>query len=141
MTLEGILAVRVEYRDWILTAACLVGLGLCCLPCIFQGNRQPYAVNFTRWVRSRRHAWFSFAAAVNLFGIGFVLYTCPDWTVDQFLCQVGLLLVWVLRHTEKFCMSGLIIFVFYILYRQRQKIYAAMGIENVRLLRWDIKDA
>jgi hypothetical protein len=60
--------------------------------------------------------------------------------MDEFLIQVGRFFLWILRHAEKFCVSALILFVFYILFRQRQKIYAAMGVENSHFLRMDIKD-
>lgn len=138
--LQDSLRIRRQYQDWILTAGCAVAASITCLPCLLRGSRSRFANAFLKWVEPRRHAYFCCSGVLNVGGLGLLIYACPNWTVDQFIVQVGLFFLWILRHAEKFCVSALIIFVFYILFRQRQKIYSAMGVENSHFLRMDIKD-
>lgn len=134
------LDIDTEYQDWILIGACVVVLGIWCLPCICGRLTSRTGRAFSSFVYTRLHTYFLVATYFNVFLILFTLGILPDWTVNEFVVYLVGFIDWVLVHTEKLITSFSILFCFYLVFRFRHRIALATGLEHITLIRFSWRD-
>lgn len=134
------LDISVEYQDWILVGMCFLIVGLWSLPCITSRMHSKCTKDFTKWVYTRVHVFYWTIAYLSLFLVMFTIGVLPDWTVDEFGQYLELFVKWVLEHLVKAITSCTIIFGFLIVYKFRERVLVAAGMEHIRLFRWNWHD-
>jgi len=132
----------VEYQDWILVVMCFVVLAMWTLPCVFGRIKNKCARRFTDWVYTRLHVFYWTVAYLTLFIVMFTIGVLPDWTVNEFLQQLSMFLYWVLTNLVSMIYSASILFALFLVYKFRERVAVAAGIEHLSLFRfrWNWKD-
>ncbi|KAF4671901.1 hypothetical protein FOL47_001122 [Perkinsus chesapeaki] len=80
--------------------------------------------------------WLCFSTFCYLTLIATAVHICPDWTFDQYFQYGGRFAAWLFEHVPKAMVSLAIMFVFYILYRMRAQLGAALGLEEPSACEW-----
>ncbi|CAE7707831.1 hypothetical protein AK812_SmicGene30007 [Symbiodinium microadriaticum] len=134
------LDIDTEYQDWILVAVCTLVSCIWCLPCICGRLNYRASRSFSSFVYTRLHVYFCVATYLNVFILVFTIGVLPDWTVNQFCVYFVGFVDWVLIHTAKLITSLSILFAFYVVFRFRNKIAIATGLEHITLIRFNWRD-
>eukprot|EP00811_Abedinium_folium_P002846 NODE_12618_length_1213_cov_6.488950.p1 GENE.NODE_12618_length_1213_cov_6.488950~~NODE_12618_length_1213_cov_6.488950.p1 ORF type:complete len:341 (-),score=108.36 NODE_12618_length_1213_cov_6.488950:112-1134(-) len=132
--------IDVEYQDWILVAVCCILTVIFFLPCLCGRLRNQCSRSFTSCVYTRLHAFFLIVVYFDLTVLMFTIFSLPDWTVDQFAWHLLLFFTWVLIHLEKMIYSCAILAGFYLLFRFKDRLLVAAGMEHVTFMRWSWRD-
>lgn len=134
------LDIAVEYQDWILVGMCFGILAVWCMPCFCGTLKNKASVGFTRWVYIRLNCFYCVLVYLTLFTIMMTIGVLPDWTVNEFFKYVLMFLVWMLVHVKKLITSASIIICFLLLFRFKERIAMAAGMEHVSVLRFSWRD-
>eukprot|EP00440_Ansanella_granifera_P030236 gb/GFBE01032852.1/.p1 GENE.gb/GFBE01032852.1/~~gb/GFBE01032852.1/.p1 ORF type:complete len:327 (+),score=66.66 gb/GFBE01032852.1/:1-981(+) len=134
------LDISTEYQDWILVAVCCLTISIWCLPCICGRMRNTASRKFSNWVYTRLHHFFLCVTYLNVFIILFTVGILPNWTVDDFFIYVLKFTDWMLVHLEKLITSLSILFAFFLVFRFRQRIALAAGLEHITVFRFNWRD-
>lgn len=134
------LDVPVEYQDWILVAMSFVMVGFWCTPCLCGRLKNSCAKGFTKYIYTRLHYFFCVITYVNLVIVMFIVGVCPDWTVNEYVSYLAAFVSWVLLHLKKLIVSGAVLFGFLLLFKFRDRLAMAAGLEHVQIFRFNIKD-
>lgn len=134
------LDIDTEYQDWILCAVCFVLFMLWCMPCICGAMRNPMSRAFTKSVYTRLNCFFWVVTYFNLVVLMFTIGILPDWTVNEFVEYLVNFIAWILQHLEKIITSAAILLGFYLLFKFKERIAMAAGLEHLTLFRWNWKD-
>mmetsp|Transcript_44927 Transcript_44927/g.106663 ORF Transcript_44927/g.106663 Transcript_44927/m.106663 type:complete len:341 (+) Transcript_44927:57-1079(+) len=134
------LDVDVEYQDWILIGMTAVVLFFWCLPCLCGRMRNPCSRKFTSWVYTRLHTFFCIVSYLNLVIIMFVVGVLPDWSVNQYVEYVAMGISWILEHMVKMIRCAAILAAFFLLFKFRERILVAAGLEHVTVFRFNWRD-
>mmetsp|Transcript_25373 Transcript_25373/g.45986 ORF Transcript_25373/g.45986 Transcript_25373/m.45986 type:complete len:336 (+) Transcript_25373:139-1146(+) len=134
------LDVSVEYQDWILVAMCILLVAIWCLPCICGRMRNSMSRSFSSWVYTRLHVFFCIVTYLNIFILMFTIGVLPDWTANEFVLYVVKFTDWTLIHVQKLITSLTILFGFFLLFRFRQRIALAAGLEHITVFRFNWRD-
>mmetsp|Transcript_36246 Transcript_36246/g.107680 ORF Transcript_36246/g.107680 Transcript_36246/m.107680 type:complete len:348 (+) Transcript_36246:98-1141(+) len=134
------LDISTEYQDWILVAACFLIVGVWCLPCVCGTLRNRCSKAFTRMVYMHMHTFYCVSVYFTLFTVMFTVGILPDWTVDQFIEYLGHFFAWVLKHLVQCLICVLIILVFVLALKFRDRLLLASGIEHITFFRFSLSD-
>jgi len=135
------LDISTEYQDWILVAACVGCLAIWCLPCVCGRMHNRVSKKFSSWVYTRLHKFFCVVTYLNLFILMFTITVLPDWTADEFLKYLVTFIDWTLIHLQKLLTSCSILFGFYLLFRFRERLALAAGLEHITVFRFSWREA
>jgi len=135
------LDISTEYQDWILVAVCAGLVGIWTLPCVCGHVKNPCGRAFSRWVYTRLHVFFCLVTYFNLFVLMFTIGVLPDWTVNQFLVYFIKFVTWVLLRLQKLVTSATILIVLFVLFRMRERVALAAGLEHMTVFRWNWRQA
>lgn len=131
--------VSVEYQDWIVVVMCFVIVSVWCIPCFCGSLRSSTAKSITKFLYVRLHSYYSIMLYLTACIIFFTIGVLPDWTVDEFFTYLLAFVSWVLLHMQKLIQSGIIIAAFFVLFKTKNRIAMAMGLEHITLVRFNIK--
>ncbi|KAF4674123.1 hypothetical protein FOL47_009660 [Perkinsus chesapeaki] len=134
-----------ESQDWLLLATCLVAVGLWCLPCLCGSLGRGSIVSevFLMCTYSRMHVFYISVSIFNFLVVCTVIGLLPGWTFNDFVITVATVTVWVLDRLQKFLVSSAMLFGLWLVWRFRQRILIAAGVDHVTLVRfswWDLID-
>lgn len=134
------LDIEVEYQDWILVGMCVVVCCIWCLPCMCGRMRNSCSRSFSNWVYTRLHTFFCIATYFNVFIMMCTIGVLPNWTVNEFVIYFIKFVDWTLVHVAKLITSLSILFGFWLLFRFRQRIALAAGLEHITVFRFSWRD-
>jgi len=134
------LDIAVEYQDWILVGTCMGILALWMLPCFCGRMQNSCSKAFMSWVYSRLHVFYWSLVYVTLFMLMFTITILPDWTADDFGDCLSRALFWILERLVKLITSMSILFGFYLIYKFRERVLVAAGLEHLTFFRWKLTD-
>lgn len=130
------LDVDVEYQDWILVASCLLIVALWTLPCFCGRLKNGLSRRFTTWVYTRLHVFYWTILYLSLFIMMFTIAVLPDWTFSQFMEWLEFFVLWILARLVKMVTSFSILFAFWVVYKFRERLLVAAGLEHITVCRW-----
>eukprot|EP00933_Yihiella_yeosuensis_P050674 TRINITY_DN48471_c0_g1_i1.p1 TRINITY_DN48471_c0_g1~~TRINITY_DN48471_c0_g1_i1.p1 ORF type:complete len:357 (-),score=35.50 TRINITY_DN48471_c0_g1_i1:146-1216(-) len=134
------LDINTEYQDWVLVAVCCTVAFLWCMPCICGRMRNTLSRSFSRCVYTRLHVFFCAVSYLSLILLMLTIGMLPDWTVNEFAEYFVRFLDWTLIHLQKLITSISILFGFFLLFRFRDRIALAAGLEHITVFRFNWRD-
>mmetsp|Transcript_90493 Transcript_90493/g.230162 ORF Transcript_90493/g.230162 Transcript_90493/m.230162 type:complete len:319 (+) Transcript_90493:55-1011(+) len=134
------LDIAVEYQDWILICSCLFVVFLWTLPCVCGRLQNSCSRAFANWVYTRLHVFYWTLVYVTLFMIMFTIGILPDWSGDDFADYSKRAMFWTLDRMVKIITSLSILFGFYLVFKFRERVLVAAGMEHITVFSWKMHD-
>mmetsp|Transcript_25864 Transcript_25864/g.66724 ORF Transcript_25864/g.66724 Transcript_25864/m.66724 type:complete len:317 (-) Transcript_25864:8-958(-) len=137
---DMLLDIDKEYQGWILGLVGCFCLYLYFLPCVLGGCREPALRKVGAKLARNAHYFClgqTFCSGLTIF---LLLKILPAWNLDKFITTMVGLLSFLAGRLVEFVISSAIVFVFYVLYRLRDKIAEALGLDHVTVVRVSVKD-
>lgn len=134
------LDIQVQYQDWLLVGVTCFVLSAWFLPCCCGSMRNGCGRAFTHFIYTRLDRFFFTMFHLSLGTLAFTVLVLPDWTFNEYLVHLFLALCWVLEHIESLIQSGALMFIMFVLFKFRERIAKASGMDYVTFFRFGWRD-
>ncbi|CAD7958438.1 unnamed protein product [Amoebophrya sp. A25] len=130
----------VEYQDWILLIITFTALFTFVFPFYLTGLSNAQARHLGQYLQRRLLLFYAVGTACNVTFLILVLAILPDWDLHSYLEHIGIGIEEVMSHLNVMASSGLVLFLFFIIFALKDRIKILLGIENQPLFRISFKD-